>query len=104
MHYICWLLISAIFFAIGEFQSKRWAMSPGYLTLGYMFTAYILGILAWLPAISQVNKLSIVGTLWSLLSMVVTVLLGTLYFKETLVLQQWVGVGFALVACVLLNL
>jgi spermidine export protein MdtJ len=104
IHYIWWLLLSSVFFAVGDFATKKWADSPNYPLGAVILVAYMLCSLAWLPAMLQKNELAVVGTVWSLLSMVATILLGTMYFKEVLTATQMVGIGFGLVACVLLNL
>ncbi len=99
-----WLIASAIFFAFGEFLSKKFALAPSF---GYVVTiviVYAIGTLAWLPAILQKNQLSIVGAIWSVLSLMATVLIGVLIFKESLSLIGILGIIFAVVAVALLSL
>lgn len=103
INYIVWLIISAIFFAVGEFLSKKFALSPRLIYVVYILIAYSIGALAWLPAILQKNQLSIVGTLWSVLSLLTTILIGVLIFNEKLNLTSIVGIIFAVIAVVLLS-
>lgn len=103
INYIIWLIISAIFFAVGEFLSKRFALSPKFIYVIYILIAYSAGVLAWLPAILQKNQLSIVGTLWSVFSLLTTILIGVLLFNEKLSLTGIVGIIFAFVAIILLS-
>ncbi len=84
VNYIVWLIVSALFFAAGEFLSKKFALNPKFLSVIIILVVYSLGVLAWLPAILQMNKLSIVGTIWSVLSLLATVLIGVLIFNEKL--------------------
>lgn len=65
---------------------------------------YALGTLSWLPALLHKNELAIMGTAWLLLATVATVVIGFFVFGETLSTLQWIGIGLALVALVLLSL
>ncbi len=97
-----WLLVSAAFFAAGEYLSKKWAMRPSCgITLQVMIV-YTFATLAWLPALFHKNQLAVMGTAWLLLATIATVLTGIWLFDEPLSLRQWSGVGLSLVAMVLL--
>jgi multidrug transporter EmrE-like cation transporter len=103
IHYIVWLVLSAVFFAIGEFLSKKFALSPKFPTIIYILLAYSAGVLAWLPAILQKNQLSVVGTLWAVLSLLTTILIGLIIFNEKLNLTGVIGIFFAFIAVILLS-
>lgn len=104
INYIIWLILSALFFAVGEFLSKKFALGPRTTYVIFILIAYSLGVLAWLPAILQKNSLSIVGTLWSVISLLTTVLIGILIFGEKLSLIGIVGITIAIIAIVLLSI
>lgn len=104
MPYLVWLVISALFFAFGEFLSKKFALAPSFPYVVLIVFIYSLGTLSWLPAILQKNHLSIVGAIWSVLSLVATVLIGTLIFDEKLSGIAVIGIIFAAVAVTLLSL
>ncbi len=99
-----WLVVSALFFAFGEFLSKKFALAPSLYYVLVIVGVYALGTLAWLPAILQKNQLSIVGAIWSVLSLMATVLIGVLVFKEHLNLVGVLGIVFATIAIFLLSL
>lgn len=101
---IVWLIGSAIFFAFGEFLSKKFALAPSFYYVIIILVVYSFGVLAWLPAILQKNQLSIVGTIWSVLSLLTTVMIGILIFGEKLNAIGVVGIIFAVVAVVLLSM
>ena len=103
IHYIIWLIISALFFAGGEFLSKKFALNPKPAYIIYILIFYSLGVLAWLPAILQKNQLSIVGTIWSVLSLLTTILIGVLLFNEKINATGALGIFFALMAIILLS-
>jgi multidrug transporter EmrE-like cation transporter len=104
INYIIWLVISALFFAVGEFLSKKFALGPKLFWVVLILCAYILGTLAWLPAILQKNSLSIVGTIWSVLSLLATVSIGVLVFGEKLSTLGIIGIITAFAAIVLLSI
>jgi multidrug transporter EmrE-like cation transporter len=98
-----WLVISAIVFAVGEFLSKKFAMSPSWNYVIVIVIVYAIGSLAWLPAILQKNSLSVAGAMWSVLTLLFTVMIGVLIFNEHLGLVGTLGVVFAIIAVALLS-
>lgn len=104
INYIYWLILSALFFAVGEFMSKKFALAPKFSWVLFILVAYSFGTLAWLPAILQKNSLSIAGTIWSVMSLFATVLIGVLVFGEKLNTIGMMGIFAAVVAIVLLSL
>lgn len=99
-----WLLVSAVFYAGGEFLSKKWALAPGWGLAAAVLAAYGAASLLWLPALHQRNELAVMGTAWLLLATVATILIGHLVFHEALGPRQWLGVALALAAMALLCL
>ncbi len=98
-----WLLLSALFFAGGEYLSKKWGASPTISLTMSVVGIYALGSLAWLPALLHKNELALMGTAWLLLATVGSIVVGVFLFGETLTPLQWVGMAAAMVAMVLLN-
>lgn len=101
--YVIWLIISALFFAGGEFLSKKFALNPSTQYVLLIVVMYTLGTLAWLPAILQKNQLSIVGAIWSVMSLLATVLIGIIIFHEHLSIVGVLGIIFAIIAILLLS-
>ena len=97
-----WLILSALFFAGGEYLSKVWANGPTVKATVFVVIMYALGTLAWLPALLHRNELAIMGTAWLLLATVATVSIGVFVFGESLSGAHWTGIGLALVALFLL--
>lgn len=104
MPYWMWLIISALFFAVGEFLSKKFALAPSFSYVVSIVLVYSLGVLSWLPAILQKNHLSVVGAMWSVLSLVATILIGTIVFDEKLSGIVVIGLALATVSVFLLSL
>jgi multidrug transporter EmrE-like cation transporter len=103
INYIIWLILSALFFAVGEFLSKKFALNPNLTLVIIIIIIYSVGVLFWLPAILQKNQLSIVGTMWSVLSLLTTILIGVLIFGEKLSLTGIIGIIFAIISIILLS-
>jgi multidrug transporter EmrE-like cation transporter len=103
INYIIWLILSALFFAAGEFLSKKFALNPNLILVIIIILVYSVGVLFWLPAILQKNQLSIVGTMWSVLSLLTTILIGVLIFNEELSIIGIIGVIFAFISIILLS-
>lgn len=101
---IAWLLFSAIFFAAGEYLSKRWGMMPSIGLALFVAFVYSFGALAWLPALLHKNQLVFMGTLWTILSTLVTIAIGLFIFHEKLSTLQWLGVLLAFTALLFLTL
>ena len=103
VNYIVWLILSAVFFAGGEFLSKKFALKPSVILVVCILLVYSVGILFWLPAILQKNQLSVVGTLWSVLSLLITILMGVIVFGEKISFTGIIGIIFAFVSIILLS-
>lgn len=101
---VFWLLLSALFFAVGEYLSKLWGYSPSLrMTVSVVFI-YALGTLAWLPALLHKNQLAVMGTWWLLLATLATISIGVLVFHEKVNTYQIAGFVLALIAIVFLNI
>ena len=103
INYFVWLIISALFFATGEFLSKKFALNPSSMYVVYILLSYSAGVLTWLPAILQKNQLSVVGTIWSVLSLLTTITIGVLIFNEKINFRIGLGILFAIVSIALLS-
>ncbi|MFA4936853.1 MAG: hypothetical protein WC575_00970 [Patescibacteria group bacterium] len=98
-----WLILSALFFAGGEFLSKKWGIKPSLEMTLLVVAVYAMGTVMWLPALLHKNQIATMGTIWLLLATVATVSIGVFIYHESLNPQQWIGVVLALVALGLLG-
>jgi multidrug transporter EmrE-like cation transporter len=101
---IWWLLLSSVFFAAGEFYSKKYAIAQSWQKLTLVLTSYLISSVLWLPAIRQTKTLATTGAVWSVLDLAITVILGAVIFSEKLQVGQWVGISAAAIAVYLLSL
>ena len=94
---------SLLCFGVGEYNSKLYALQPAYWRAAVVVLCYAVGSSFWLPAIRLVNQLTVLGTLWNIGAMLVTVAIGMIVFRETVTPSQSVGVVLALISCYLLS-
>lgn len=98
-----WILISALFFACGEFLSKKFTLNPGWLLFLIFIVVDALSAITWLPALFEKNKLSTTGVVWSLVSLMATVAIGVLVFDEKITFVQSLGLATGLISITLLS-
>lgn len=101
---LAWLAVSGVFFAMGEFMSKKFALEPGWTYLAVTLIAYTVSVLLWFPALIQKNQLSTTGVLWSVISLLMTVFIGLFLFGERPSFVGVVGIVFAFIAVYLLSI
>ena len=99
-----WLIGSALFFAGGEYLSKKWGMHPSTLSGAVVVLIDAVSTFLWLPALLHKNQLAITGTAWLLLAMIATLAIGLMVFREHLNPYQVTGVFLAGIALILLNI
>ena len=99
-----WIILSAVFFAFGEFLSKKFALNPGWVLFIMFLVVDIISAAAWIPAIFEKSQLSVTGVVWSIVSLMATVLIGILAFDEKLTFTQSVGLATGLVSVIFLSL
>ena len=66
--------------------------------------AYSLGAIFWLPAIQKMQVLSIIGTIWCILSLITTLFIGLVVFHEQLTACQWIAVVLSFLVIILFGL
>ena len=103
LHPLIWLTLSAIFFAVGEYLSKSYVLSPRTSVLLLLVSMYAVGALLWIPALKQKPDLAITGTLWSVITLLFTIAIGVFIFGETISLLQKIGIALAIGALLLLS-
>lgn len=103
MHPYIWLLLSVISFGFGEYISKAFSLKPSMFLAGIIVIPYVVGVWLWLPAILKMQSLSVAGTIWNVMSTIVTICIGVFIFKEQLTYVNAIGILFAILAIILLS-
>lgn len=101
---VIYLLIGTVLYSFGDWFSKKYSMAPGFLLGFYAWACYALTTFCWLPALTKHNSLSLMGTIWAVMTTLTAVLIGVLIFKESLTMIQLVGIVLAVVSIVLLSI
>ena len=104
MSVISWILIAMVFYAIGEYSSKEYANTSLYRYGVVAMSGYMLNALCFLPALSKMNSLTILGTLWNLGYVIVTLFIGLVLFREAITTTQMVGLVMGVISIVLLSI
>ena len=103
INYFYWLLVSMVFYAGGEFWSKKFALHPKLSSILLLLFFYALGALAWIVALWGKDELSDVGAMWAVLSLMTTVAIGFYIFKERLNPYGIAGIILSAIAIFLLS-
>lgn len=96
-------MLSAIFYAFGEYFSKKWGMAPSFWKTILVVAVYAVGTLTWLPALLHRNEIAIMGTIWLVLAVIATVFVGVVIFQEKVTMVEWIGIILALLALAFLG-
>jgi multidrug transporter EmrE-like cation transporter len=98
-----WVLTAMVFYAIGEYSSKEYANTSSVKFGVYAMIGYMINALCFLPAISKMNSLVVLGTIWNLGYVFITLFLGLVIFKETLTMIHAVGLVLGVISIILLT-
>ena len=99
-----WIIIAMVFYAVGEILSKMFANTPLPKTGILAVLCYTLNAACFLPALQKLNSLTILGTIWNICYVIVTLVIGLFVFGEPITTLQIVGLVFGLVSIVLLSI
>ena len=99
-----WLLVAMVFYAIGEYSSKKYANTAAINFAVVAMVGYTINALCFLPAISKMNSLTVLGTIWNLGYVFVTLFIGLCLFREPLTTTQMIGLIFGVISIILLTI
>ena len=104
MSIVILIFIAMVFYGFGEYSSKMYANTTdnryGIMAmLGYIVTAF-----CFLPTIIRYNSLTILGTIWNILYVLITLFIGLVVFKEPVTTTQAIGIVLGIVSIVLLTI
>ena len=99
-----WLFLSMIMFGSTEILAKKYAVEPlGRYIVWSMMLASVNSI-AFMKALQSWNSLSVLGTIWNISYVVVTILIATMMYHEPLTTRQILGFVLACVGVVLMSI
>jgi multidrug transporter EmrE-like cation transporter len=98
-----WLALSAIWFGLGGYLSKRWVAHPSPGLLIALIVAFMASTLSWLPALQVGKDLIAVGTASIVMCSIATLIVGAACFGERLGWHNGLGMLLAVIAIILLR-
>ncbi len=96
------ILLSASSVVFGDYLAKSWSISQRNFLFVGAFVAYGLSSVFYIPTLLR-EGLIITSLLWVIISTLGFLLIGLILFREHLTMGQWVGVGFGIVALIILS-
>lgn len=96
------LLLAAIATVAGDYFGKLWSVDLRHAYFWIGFVLYALAGLFYFPTLLR-DGLITTSIVWTILATAGFLIIGLLIFKEQLTLLQWIGVGFGIVAIILIN-
>jgi multidrug transporter EmrE-like cation transporter len=97
-----WLVASSICFAGVETLFKIWATNNNWKYIPILLFLDICSCLLCLPAINHLNKLIVVGIIWSVLSVIITASIGS-FFGEKIEMRHMLGICCGILAIILIG-
>jgi multidrug transporter EmrE-like cation transporter len=102
MNWITFTIIALLFYAVGEIYSKIFADTGKIHWMVYGMVAYVICTALWFPALKNNNKMVVMTTLWTIGYVVIGTFVGLFIFHEHCSVQQFIGLGMAMISIVLL--
>lgn len=100
--WILFLLLLIGFEAVADILAKEWEIKSGAHRFILSIIGYVLANVFWLVALKYGAGLTRGAILFSVGSAILAIVIGLLMYKESLTALQMLGVGFGLVAIILL--
>ena len=91
-----------VLYVIGEYFSKKWGQTQSFSNASVALASYTVSSTCWLGIMSHRNQLTRMSTIWEVVCVVGAFFVGVVWFGETLTVLQWIGLGLAAIAVVLL--
>ena len=82
---------------------NRSVMDVIWRLYGGIVFMYLFCSTCYLIALRNHSQIGVINSIWSCLGVVAVVIMGIFCFGETITVQQWIGIGFALIAIFLLS-
>lgn len=101
-----YLLLSAAFVIVagGDYLTKRWTSGHGEVYLATAMACYMVVSCIWFMVIKRQPELGRIGVIWTTSAMVASVLIGLVFFDESMDLTNKFGVLLCILGVVLTSL
>lgn len=95
-------LIAMVAYGFSEYWSKLYALTGNYTYVAFALIMYVFTTALWFPCIKYVEKLSIIGNLWNVSYLLITLAIGFFVFNETVSTAQMTGIILGIISMVLI--
>lgn len=95
------MTIGSIFSLAGVTVTKLWVNNGRPIFFISAFLLYMLTTCFWMLTLKR-ERLVIAESVWSVLMMILTIMLGLLVFREKISIQEGIGMALAVLATLLL--
>lgn len=93
MKWIIPLSILIIFELIADILAKNWSIKGGWFLAAGALIAYLLGNTFWLFALKNGSGLAKGAVIFSVVSAILAIILGIVFYKEVLTKYQMIGIA-----------
>lgn len=100
---LLWLLVSMVTFSITEILAKMYAANANIKYILWSILLAGLNSVAFIKALQAYNSLSIIGTLWNIAYVTLTIGLAVVMYHEPLTAKQIAGFILSCVGVVLMS-
>ena len=97
-------LIGMTLYFIGTYHSKVYADTLQIKYAIYSALEFLITTTSWLVLLANVNKLAIIGSIWSICCCLITIFLAVIVFRENISNIQMIGIGFGFISIVLMSI
>jgi len=101
---LLWLLVSMVTFSVTEILAKMYAANASlkYIIWSILFAA--LNSVAFIKALQAYNSLSIIGTLWNIAYVTLTIGIAVVMYHEPLTAKQIAGFVLSCIGVLLMSI
>jgi len=100
---ILWLTLGGIILTIGDVIFKFWVESRSPILYVSGFIAYLIGLVFLIQSYKSEN-IAIASAIFVIFNILTLLLVSCFYFNEKLTVVQIVGIGFAILAILILEI
>lgn len=98
-----YVVLAMVFYGLGEWASKHYATQQRTVYAVVAMLGYMVNALLFLPALTRWNSLALLGTIWTIGYLAITLGLAFVVFQEQVTPRQMLGLVLGVIAVVLLS-
>ena len=100
---LIWFMVSMVFYFVGTYLSKLYSDLPTYFLFISSMIFFTIVSIFWMFLLKETNQLAVIGSIWSIVCLIIQVFIGVFLFKESLSATKWIGIGIGTISVILLS-